>query len=661
MDADGLGAAEQRPDVLGILERVEHEDERRFATLGGPGEDLLEGGVAARPTTSATPWWPSKPAMRRQGPALDLDDRDPQARRVEDDPLEGGPALRRDEEAARLAAGDEGLFDRPPSGDDLLAERERLDGREGGGAGRSGAVRRWAAVARSRRPDGSSVRVWRPAAGIRPRASRPIRSRVLSGARPVLLPGAIGRRATIVPIPRSIPGRAGRVTGPRRVAGARPIARRRTVTRSAPRVGAPGSVGRAAVGRWSASIGRAASAGCRRRRSPVGPVGRGAGPAGLGRTVVRPRSVLRPVVGARPAAVLWSARSGGRPRSGGRGGVHGRRSGGRSGPGRSPPPAAVAIRQAGARRSGRPLPARRPGPPACPRGPRPAPWKSRGDRSGRPSRVERARAAACRSTSVGGRSASRRLMVGRRPASRLRVAVGRPAAVDVAAGLDFDLVAAARSSPTWPCGRGLAADWALSPRRGRRLAWTHPAWSPSLSPCPRGLAWSPWPRRLRRRRLRASRFAAGLRAAGVARRLLLVRHGSGPRPGASAGRRVCPRRRCRGRAARRAIGPTRPNRERPGRSARASMRVTSSASSSDSGDAVIPSTVSRSAMSASPRSASAVERLRASIRRFSSRMSSNRAARAGETLRSSSIAASKSARAPSRTPSSEASSATSLR
>ena len=42
VNAGGLGAAQERADVLGILERVEDEDQRRLTALGRPGEDVVD-------------------------------------------------------------------------------------------------------------------------------------------------------------------------------------------------------------------------------------------------------------------------------------------------------------------------------------------------------------------------------------------------------------------------------------------------------------------------------------------------------------------------------------------------------------------------------------------------------------------------------------------
>ena len=48
--------------VVRVLERVEHEDEWRLVTLDGPRQDVVEAGHRRGSTTSAIPWWPSKPA-----------------------------------------------------------------------------------------------------------------------------------------------------------------------------------------------------------------------------------------------------------------------------------------------------------------------------------------------------------------------------------------------------------------------------------------------------------------------------------------------------------------------------------------------------------------------------------------------------------------------
>ena len=88
MDAGRLRAAQQRADVLGVLERVEDEDERRLAPLDRPGEDVVEAGEPARLDDERDALVAVEAGERRQRAALDLDDRDPQGRGVEDEPLE---------------------------------------------------------------------------------------------------------------------------------------------------------------------------------------------------------------------------------------------------------------------------------------------------------------------------------------------------------------------------------------------------------------------------------------------------------------------------------------------------------------------------------------------------------------------------------------------
>jgi hypothetical protein len=46
--AGGLRAAQERTDVVRILERVQHEQERRLGTLRGPGKDVVEAGEPTR-------------------------------------------------------------------------------------------------------------------------------------------------------------------------------------------------------------------------------------------------------------------------------------------------------------------------------------------------------------------------------------------------------------------------------------------------------------------------------------------------------------------------------------------------------------------------------------------------------------------------------------
>lgn len=67
---------------------------------------------------------------RGQRAAFDLDDGDPQRRRVEDQPLERLASLRNDEQTPGGAPGDERLLDRTPSGDELFVLGEQVRGRD---------------------------------------------------------------------------------------------------------------------------------------------------------------------------------------------------------------------------------------------------------------------------------------------------------------------------------------------------------------------------------------------------------------------------------------------------------------------------------------------------------------------------------------------------
>jgi hypothetical protein len=48
VDTGALGAAQEGADVVGILERVEDEDERRLVALVRAGQDVIQGGELTR-------------------------------------------------------------------------------------------------------------------------------------------------------------------------------------------------------------------------------------------------------------------------------------------------------------------------------------------------------------------------------------------------------------------------------------------------------------------------------------------------------------------------------------------------------------------------------------------------------------------------------------
>ena len=183
MDAGALGAAKERPDVVRILERVEDEHERRLAALGGAGEDVVDGGEPTRLDDEGDALVTIEAGERRQRPAFDLDDRDPQARGVQDDLLERLPALRDDEQPAGRPPGDERLLDRPASGDEFLIGGQGVRWRQPGPAGRAHGT-----AGRSRHPGRAGTAGADPDGAGRP--GRAVR-RAIVGSR-----DAAGRRRT---------------------------------------------------------------------------------------------------------------------------------------------------------------------------------------------------------------------------------------------------------------------------------------------------------------------------------------------------------------------------------------------------------------------------------------------------------------------------------
>ena len=216
VDARRLGASQQRADVLGVLERIEDEDERRLAALGRPGEDVVERGEPARLDHERDPLVAVEPGQRGQRAALDLDDRDAQAGGMEDELLERVPALRDDEQAMGGPAGGEDLLDRAAAGDELLVGAEQVRRRQ-----------------RRRRP--------RPGRGIRAGPAARTRTRAVArgppGARSAVAGGTGGRspgRAATVRWPRP---RSRRRDGSRRTVAVGPDASNRS--RGAPAGGPP--------------------------------------------------------------------------------------------------------------------------------------------------------------------------------------------------------------------------------------------------------------------------------------------------------------------------------------------------------------------------------------------------------------------------------------
>ena len=126
VDAGRLGGTQERPDILGILERIERQDKGCLATVGRSGEDLLRGRVTSRRDDQSDALVSIKPGQRRQRPALHLDDWNSEVGRVQDKLLEGLSPLGHHEQPECLAVGDEGFLNWPPAGDQLLVLSEQL-------------------------------------------------------------------------------------------------------------------------------------------------------------------------------------------------------------------------------------------------------------------------------------------------------------------------------------------------------------------------------------------------------------------------------------------------------------------------------------------------------------------------------------------------------
>ena len=136
VDSCRLSTAQQRADVMRILERIQDKDEWRLAPLGGPGEHI---GDAREPTglhDQGDALMAVKAGERRERPTFDLDDRDPQVRRMQDDPLQRLAALGHHEQPSSGPPRDEGFLHGSAAGDELLVRSERVGRRQAGTARR---------------------------------------------------------------------------------------------------------------------------------------------------------------------------------------------------------------------------------------------------------------------------------------------------------------------------------------------------------------------------------------------------------------------------------------------------------------------------------------------------------------------------------------------
>ena len=124
--ARGLGAAQERADVVGILEGIQHQDERWLVALGSPGEDIVQARELARFDDERDPLMAIEAGEGGERATLDLDDRDPQVRRMQHELLEGRTPLRDDEQTDGGTTSDERFLDRASTRHELLVGAERL-------------------------------------------------------------------------------------------------------------------------------------------------------------------------------------------------------------------------------------------------------------------------------------------------------------------------------------------------------------------------------------------------------------------------------------------------------------------------------------------------------------------------------------------------------
>ena len=244
----GFRASQQRADVLGILERVEGQHEGRLGPLDAPGQDFIQGCEPARADHKGDSLVAVEPGHGRERAALHFDDRDPQARGVQDQTLERLAALGDDEQPNGRSSGNERLFHWAPAGHQLFALVEEIVcGRRWATIAELGRVGLPAGRAGPRRPRagaGSGGFVWRTRTGVR-RARGGERRPRANGSGPGVpwASGSVERRPVLAierrPI-RAIERRPARATALEGLAiiAIRPSWRARPVLESPARLGA---------------------------------------------------------------------------------------------------------------------------------------------------------------------------------------------------------------------------------------------------------------------------------------------------------------------------------------------------------------------------------------------------------------------------------------
>jgi hypothetical protein len=120
VDAGRLGRSKERTEVLGVLERVQDQCERRLAALDRPSEKIFECGKAAPVGHKSDALMTVESGQRGKGASLQFDDWNSQARGMKHQLLERLAALRHDQQTMGCAPGQECLFDWVATGDQLL-------------------------------------------------------------------------------------------------------------------------------------------------------------------------------------------------------------------------------------------------------------------------------------------------------------------------------------------------------------------------------------------------------------------------------------------------------------------------------------------------------------------------------------------------------------
>src|SRR5450759_118805 len=164
VDARGLGGSEQGAEVLRVLERIEHENERRLLALDGSGEDVVQAGELALVCHEGDALMTVETGEGCKGAPFHLHYRDAQVGCMEDKLLQSLTTLGHNEESDRLASGDERLLDGVAAGNEFLVLtqkhcRWRVELPGPGGRHGDGRPRRWALIAAR---TGSIVRPGRP-------------------------------------------------------------------------------------------------------------------------------------------------------------------------------------------------------------------------------------------------------------------------------------------------------------------------------------------------------------------------------------------------------------------------------------------------------------------------------------------------------------------